>query len=72
MHSKENTHSFSYSFMAEGCLSSQVIFPFFLPLFLYRITIPVYHGMLSSTFTKLKVSKIVTRNHSKIAKYHPK
>jgi len=47
MQSKENTHSyhFSYNFMAEGCLSSQVILPFssnHVIHFLYCTIIPVY------------------------------
>jgi len=62
--------------MAEGYLSSQVNYPSLppaiYPFLLYRITIPVYEGMPLSTFNKIKVSKIIARNHTKLAKILPK
>jgi len=52
----------------------QVIFPPFLqpfyPRFLYHITIPLYKGMLSSTFNKIK--SIQNLLQEIIAKYHQK
>jgi len=61
--------------MAEGYLSSQVIFPFTSSHFLYFLShtiIPLYNGMLSPTFSKSRVSKIIARNHTNMAKISPK
>jgi len=45
----------------------------FYPLFLYRITILVYHGIPSSTFNKnKKCQKLLQKNNTKLAKISPK